>query len=210
MNAAAPLPADTKTRILDAAERVFSQDGFDGASLRTITAAAQVNLAAVNYHFHSKEALFSAVVERRVRPINLRRLELLDAISGKPTVEKIIESFVRPPLEVPDASEIRTLMARLYSVPSDLYKKVIEENFGKVRERFVAALAAALPDAPREELQWGFFLVVGAMAQAMAWSPYIMTLVKDKPNPSAFEDLTARIVCFCAAGLKANSKRVNH
>src|SRR5882757_6020047 len=99
MNAALA-PVDTKTRILDAAERIFSQDGFDAASLRTITAAAQVNLAAVNYHFQTKEALFSAVIERRVKPVNERRIEMLESIAGKPTVEKVLEAFLRPLVEL--------------------------------------------------------------------------------------------------------------
>lgn len=140
-------PIDTKTRILDAAERLFSQDGFDAASLRTITAAAQVNLAAVNYHFHSKEALFSAVIERRARPINKRRLELLEAIPGKLNAERILDAFLRPAMErsAAELSCFRPLMARLHSVPLELHTRIIEENFAPTLNRFVDALSEALP-----------------------------------------------------------------
>ncbi|MCC6391972.1 MAG: helix-turn-helix transcriptional regulator, partial [Bryobacterales bacterium] len=72
----APLPP-TKDRILDAAELLFANHGFDATSLRMITAQASVNLAAVNYHFQSKEALLDATIARRAIPINRRRLELL-------------------------------------------------------------------------------------------------------------------------------------
>lgn len=73
----------TKDRILDAAERLFARDGFDATSLRAITAEAKVNLAAVNYHFQSKEALVQAVIGRRLGPINVRRLELLDGYEAE-------------------------------------------------------------------------------------------------------------------------------
>ena len=201
MNQTALAPVDTKTRILDAAERIFSQDGFDAASLRTITTA-------VNYHFHSKEALFSAVVERRVRPINLRRIQMLDAIVGKPTPEKILEAFLRPPIEIKSgqADIVRPLMARLHGVPGELASRILEENFAAVLHRFVDALSIALPSVTREELQWRMFFVVGTMSQAMAWGPLISKFTSGKGAPD-IEKLTARLVSFGAAGMKASTKR---
>ena len=70
-------PSATKDRILDAAESLFMEHGFEATSLRAITAAAGVNLAAVNYHFGSKEELFQAVLTRRLDPMNQQRVELL-------------------------------------------------------------------------------------------------------------------------------------
>src|SRR5438067_208004 len=67
----------TKSRILDAAERLFLEHGFEATSLRQLTAAAGVNLAAVNYHFGSKEELFQAVLTRRLDPVNQERIDLL-------------------------------------------------------------------------------------------------------------------------------------
>ena len=74
------MAADTKERILNVAERFFADRGFPATSLRDLTSEASVNIASVNYHFGSKEALLAAVLERRLRPVNARRLELLDAI----------------------------------------------------------------------------------------------------------------------------------
>src|SRR5213595_1121734 len=71
------VPVATKDRILDAAESLFMEHGFEATSLRSITAAADVNLAAVNYHFGSKEELFQAVLTRRLDPMNQERLSLL-------------------------------------------------------------------------------------------------------------------------------------
>src|SRR5882724_6771481 len=91
-------PLDTKTRILDAAEKLFGMNGLDATSLRDITAEAQVNLAAVNYHFQSKESLIDAVIERRLGPVNRRRIEMLDAAGPSPSVEQVVDAFLTPPL----------------------------------------------------------------------------------------------------------------
>ena len=77
---------DTKTKILDAAEKLFGNKGFDATSLRDITAGADVNLAAVNYHFQTKESLIDAVIARRLEPVNRRRLEMLAAAGAKVAV----------------------------------------------------------------------------------------------------------------------------
>src|SRR5512143_118352 len=93
--------AETKDRILDAAERLFAEHGFDATSLRMITAEAGVNLAAVNYHFRSKDALIEAVFSRCIRPLNRERLRLLAAVEeasggAPPRLEDVIRAFVTP------------------------------------------------------------------------------------------------------------------
>jgi AcrR family transcriptional regulator len=215
MNAAIG-PHDTKTRILDAAERIFSQDGFDAASLRSITAAAQVNLAAVNYHFQTKEALFSAAIERRVQPINRRRIEMLDGLTGKPTVEKILRAFLAPVLEANTGEPAisRQLMARLHGVPRELHTRILEENFAPLMRRFVEALTAALPGALPKDVQWRLFFLIGSMVQTMAWGTIMSKFIDDEPDVNG--DLTARLVSFGAAGIRASAaksqstKRANH
>src|ERR1700743_947942 len=102
---------DTKTRILDAAEKLFGLKGFEATSLRDITAEADVNLAAVNYHFQSKESLIDAVIARRLEPVNRPRLELLAAAGPNPTVEQIVEAFVGPVVQQ-DQSAMLPMMGR--------------------------------------------------------------------------------------------------
>src|SRR5271170_658046 len=87
---------DTKSRILDSAEKLFGLNGFEATSLRDITAEAQVNLAAVNYHFQSKDSLIDAVIARRIEPVNRRRYEMLDAAGPNPSIEQIVEAFLAP------------------------------------------------------------------------------------------------------------------
>src|SRR5271168_2133017 len=90
---------DTKSRILDSAEKLFGLNGFESTSLRDITREAEVNLAAVNYHFQSKDHLIDAVIARRIEPVNRRRMEMLDAAGENPTIEQVLEAFIVPVVE---------------------------------------------------------------------------------------------------------------
>ena len=92
---------DTKERILNTAERLFGEHGFAGTSLRAIAKNAGVNLAAIHYHFGSKEALLLAALGRYAAPVNQRRLQLIQEVeeatgNEPPSVEKILEIFVAP------------------------------------------------------------------------------------------------------------------
>jgi AcrR family transcriptional regulator len=85
---------ETQSRLLDSAETLFMEHGYEATRLRQITSAANVNLAAVNYHFGGKEGLFQSVLMRRLDPLNQERLKLLDELEdgahGTPlTAEKI-------------------------------------------------------------------------------------------------------------------------
>src|SRR5437867_6100600 len=93
----------SKERILDVAERLFAERGFAATSLRNITAEAAVNLAAVHYHFGSKDELIEAVFARRLGPLNRERLRLLEACraaagGGSPSVEELLEALIAPAL----------------------------------------------------------------------------------------------------------------
>src|SRR5215469_13108585 len=118
---------DTKARILDAAEKLFGQKGFEATSLRDITAEAQVNLAAVNYHFQSKESLIDAVIARRIEPVNRHRLEMLDAAGPNPTLEQILRAFLLPVLEL-KTDTVVPLLGRTLSDPQQFVEKVYKKH----------------------------------------------------------------------------------
>src|SRR2546430_15599341 len=92
---------ETRTRILDAAEELFMLHGFEGTSMRILTAKAGVNLAAVNYHFGSKDALIEAVFRRRLDPMNVARIGELDklaAAESAPPPDAVLRAFITPRL----------------------------------------------------------------------------------------------------------------
>src|SRR6478672_8382007 len=110
---------DTKKRILDVAERLFADQGFAGTSLRGIIADAGVNLAAVHYHFRSKEALLEAVLIRRIGPLNQERLALLDQCGISPQLEDVLGALFAPTIRMilssPEGRVFGKLVGRLHS-----------------------------------------------------------------------------------------------
>src|SRR5712692_10160930 len=117
----------TKDRILDAAEKLFGTDGFEATSLRDITTNAQVNLAAVNYHFQSKDSLIESVIARRIEPVNRKRLEMLDAAGENPSVEEILRAFLSPLLDL-ELDCVRPLMGRILSNPTQFVERVYKKH----------------------------------------------------------------------------------
>jgi AcrR family transcriptional regulator len=208
MNHAA-LKLDTKQRILDSAERLFAQDGFDSTSLRNIIADAQVNLAAIHYHFHSKEALLSAVILRRLEPINRRRLEMLDACEraagAKPvSVEAILEAFLAPAFRValgPDGGSFAKLMGRIFSEKSLVLR--IKPHMGPMLGRFLQALQQAVPELPAAEVFWRLQFIGGAMAITLLKGKDLDVLSEGLCDTSDVEGTLRRLVDFGAAGFRA-------
>ena len=192
-------PADTKTRLLDAAEKLFGQHGFDATSLRDITADAQVNLAAVNYHFQSKESLMDAVIERRLEPVNLRRLEMLAAAGPAPSVEQIVEAFLAPMLMLEVLPAI-PLIGRVLSNPSQFVGRVYKKHFMHIIQCFSEALGVALPDLPAEERFWRLQFMAGSMSHVLALSGVLPLL---SGQPFNRQRVMSRLVVFLAAGLRA-------
>lgn len=193
--------SETKDKILDAAERVFSEHGYAAASLRAIIADAGVNLAAVHYHFGSKEKLLIEVVRRRVGPINDERLRLLDeceraAGGGHLAVEKVLEAFLVPTMVVfrhPKGPMFVRLMGRMYV--DSVLGKLAQSVFSEVVARFTAAMHRSLPELPMDELLWRMFLGGGVMGQAM---------LAGREAPGFSEDETVdRLVTFLSAGFRA-------
>ena len=202
---------DTRDRILDVAERMFGERGFPATSLRDITTEAGVNVASVNYHFGSKEALLAEVLERRLQPINERRLELLDAAEARagnepPALEAIIRAFLSPPFHSQrewgeKGRSFLRLVGRIHSETNEEFRATFMKQFDAVIQRFTTALRRALPDLDEAELSWRMLFMVGSMAFTMSWGP---TLVSRGPNVARDpEDVLESLVLYAAAGMAA-------
>lgn len=198
----------TKERILGAAEQLFAQHGFEGASLRQVTAAANVNLAAVNYHFGSKENLINEVFRRRLDELNARRLAALDAVAAHPDVslDSLLDAFIRPALEMSldrtGGGNFVRVLARAYAEHNDALRKFLSENYGHVMKRFHAVFARLLPDLDKEELYWRLDIVAGALTYAMA----DFGVIKRKSGVTEQmhrERAAEHLIRFAAAGLRA-------
>jgi AcrR family transcriptional regulator len=198
---------ETHDRILDAAEKLFSDAGFDATSIRQIVAAANVNLAAVHYHFHSKEALLDAVVARRAGPVNAQRIVLLDAIeaeaAGQPVpVERILVAFLQPVLDaVTDRPHVSRLIARIHA--EGHMARLMRTEFAPVVARFLAAFRKSLPHLPPDEIFWRVGFTIGAMAASIN-GPDLPVMRGYSTAARARTDF-GRLVAFLAAGFRAPS-----
>ncbi|WP_181919333.1 TetR/AcrR family transcriptional regulator [Alkalilimnicola ehrlichii] len=202
--------ADTKERILDAAEALFSEHGFVNTSMRSITQSANVNLAAVNYHFGSKEELIKAVFARRLLPLNEERIRRLDDVLAQGvTLERLLEAFIAPHLELSqDHEEVGDRFVRLigrgYTDHAEFLRDHIHQLNKPCVARFKEAFAAELPHLPRKELSWRLHFLVGAVAHTMAGPDMIRLMagrrISDHGNAQA---LVQRLIPFLAAGLQA-------
>jgi AcrR family transcriptional regulator len=207
---------DTRERILDAAELVFMQHGYDGSSMRVVTAEAGVNLAAANYHFGSKEALMQAVLRRRLDVINSERMRRLDEAeakaAGKPLKPSvIIDCFFGTLLRVAADQQaggetFLRLLGRTITDPSDFIRTFMSAEYADVLERYKQAMFRSLPDVPKAEIVWRFHFMLGATSYAIAGTD-ALELVTDwqveEGSVAQDENLLPRLMSFLLGGLRA-------
>lgn len=209
----------TRSRILDAAEQLFARHGFAATSLRTITAAADANLAAVNYHFGSKERLIAAVFARRFEPLNqerLRRLDGLERAAGDAPVEleRIAAAFVQPAASLARSSNggvevLMQLFGRLHTEPNEQIRELIFEQFGEVLRRYMAAFGRALPELETDEIFCRLHFAVGALSHTLLDPHRLRFASADAPAQESLERVIERLVAFVVAGFRAPATGCN-
>ena len=198
----------TKDRILGAAEELFAQFGFAGTSLRQVTGRADVNIAAVNYHFGSKENLVNEVFRRRMDVMSAQRLSQLKQAQGAAPgqLEPILAAFVEPALAMAQdkhgGGAFIRVIARAYAEKNDGLRKFLSDHYGHVLREFGKAIAACVPSLSKEELYWRLDFLAGALTYAMA----DFGLIK---RPSGVSEAAHRqraaqeLIRFAAAGIKS-------
>ena len=205
---------ETRTRILDVAEELFMQHGFEATSMRLLTSTARVNLAAVNYHFGSKDALIEALFHRRLDPMNAERIAALDALEQQAgeqplAAEQIIRAFIGTSLRmIEDARgggrNFIRLLGRAYTEPAKQIRALIGQLHAPVMERFKAALARALPQIPLDELVWRMHFMFGTLSYTLAATDTVQLIAGCKPEDRYDARLLeARLIAFLCAGLLA-------
>jgi len=208
------LSQDTKSRILDAAESLFMEHGFEATSLRQLTAAAGVNLAAVNYHFGSKEELFQAVLTRRLDPMNQERIDLLaryeqEAGARPLTCERILSAMLIPALrlsrdEKRGGKNFLRVLGRAYADPAPFIRNFLSAQYAEMIGRFKDAFQKALPHLTKQELTWRLHFVMGALSYTLAGTDSLKLMMQVLSHEEDNDELLLqRLAPFLAAGLKA-------
>ncbi len=198
----------TKERILSAAEMLFAQFGFAGTSLRQVTSRADVNLAAVNYHFGSKENLVNEVFRRRMDEMSQARLEAL-AVARAQTedrLEAVLGAFIEPALALTldrqGGSSFVRVLARAYAEKNERLRKFLSDNYGHVLREFSRTLAECVPTLSKEQLYWRLDFIAGALTYAMADFGSIRRPagVSEKMHG---QRAASELIVFASAGLRA-------
>lgn len=205
------MKVDTPARILEVAEELFASEGYRAVSLRSIMRASGVNIAAVHYHFGSKEALLERIFELHCAPMNDRRLSMLAACRAEagrpPMLEQILEAYLRPALH-PANGDVRAqrfmrLRAAIAHEQADLSQQIVARYFNAVTGKFVEALAAELGHLPREDFYWRLHFLLGAQYYTLANPGRIQVISSDACDPSDAERAIRELVVFAAAGFRA-------
>jgi AcrR family transcriptional regulator len=200
-----------RERILEVAERMFAEHGMAGVGLRAITTEAGVNLASIAYHFGSKDGLLEALFAQRAAPIAQERLRLLEQVRAaqtKPTLEQVLDAFLRPALTLGVQPQFGgpafvKLRARLGIEPESLARKILSKAFDLSSRVFIDALAAAVPDMPRGEIEWRFHFMLGTMFYTMANTGRIQSLTDGRCDPGKVNDALGHMIPFLAAGFRS-------
>lgn len=205
---------DTATRILDAAEALFVEHGFEATSMRMITQRAEVNLAAVNYHFGSKDALFQGVFTRRLTPLTQLAVHNLDqleaAAAGRAlSVAAIVQAFMDAALDIAHDPKrggviFVRLLSRTFIEAHPVLREALPKHYEELVARYARATAQALPGLDGTELQWRLNFAFSAIFNAFAGNNILRLFVTDPVVNARDPRLIATyLVPFVVAGLTA-------
>ncbi len=201
----------TKTKIMKAAEELFAHSGFHHTTMRAITASAGVNLAAINYHFGSKESLLAAIFDAYLKPINAERVRRLTEVAEKarmtsviPDLEEVMRAFLEPTLvlflEGAGAEHFRIIIGRAMSEPNQAVRRIFLKRVMPVIDILLGLLQQSLVKSSQSEVAWKLRFALGAMSHTLSshahHSPFAMG---DSKEPS---EIVEMLIVFIIKGMQ--------
>lgn len=208
-------PSESKRRLLEAAERLFAEHGFDRVSVRDVTVAVKANVAAVNYHFGSREELVELVIGRCLMPVldeRLARMDLLEKRGGgkKAAVEEILDAWVRPVvgsarktnLEEPWFSK---LLGRIFFLPVSELPEEVRFKVKVAKDQLLRVLGKVLPHLGSDELGWRVQFLEGGLIHLLVNQESSPVGGGDGADSASMDSMLGRIIRCSAAGLKEGS-----
>jgi len=200
--------SEPKRRILAAAEQLFAERGFESVSVRDVTQLAKANVAAVNYHFGTREGMISLVVSHYLVPANderLARLEALEKKWGKSIpLEEVLDAYVRPLVGIVRKSELSEAMVcklfgRILALQGAGMPQAFEDQMRHLNDRFTRALGKSLPSLAPEELAWRMHFVVGALIHLLTHQDL---LDRGPGGAPSLDAILGRFLRFSVSGLR--------
>lgn len=210
---------DTKQEILNAAEALFARVGYHASSMRAITESAGVNLALVNYHFGSKEALLEAVIARRLSLVNGLRVKRLKEIRNRskekdmrPDIEEVLRAYIEPVSGSDEKdkgwADFTNLIGRAFTGPDETVQEILLRHMKPVNQLMLDLLGAALPGLSKEEVFWRYQFVVGALGRAIRMNSFPGYDPLKKNFEAGSGAMIEMLVPFASAGMEAANRRV--
>ncbi|WP_175856469.1 TetR/AcrR family transcriptional regulator [Burkholderia anthina] len=197
-----------RERVLDAAERLFAEGGFDGVSMRDIATTAQVGLPLIVYHFETKRNLYRSLFERRKTVLEARLAALHSPVdAGEDPIEHIVRAFVVPVIQIQGTEAgiaYAKLVAREASDPRESERGIVADYFDPFAKEFVKAIRKALPGHDTRYANWAYLFAVGALVMSV-FDRRIERISSGKVKPDDLRRKTEYLVNFIAAGIRAGS-----
>ncbi|NOR10318.1 MAG: TetR family transcriptional regulator [Desulfovibrionaceae bacterium] len=204
---------DTRQRIIDAAEQLFAEKGFNNTTMRAITGLAEVNLAAVNYHFGSKESLLQEVFERHILPLNKERRQRLEAVreearthNRKLQPRAILSAFIVPTLKLrdagPSARNFLSLVGRSLSDPDDTPGHIFFTNMQPMIKLIFDMLCEALPDCQPSQVYWRLRFALSAMGQVLIENNFSGNLLPHVDSDQKTSQIQELLLDFVTRGME--------
>ena len=202
----------TRKRILSAAEKIFARGGYRAMTLREVTNEANVNLAAVNYHFGSKTNLMRSLIRERFEPINRIRLQLLDARitahAPRPVpLTEIYDALFRPlftGMESAPANDttLMQIIGRALTEPADFMRSLHKEFFAELSMRFMAEIQRSCPELTQEQLQYRFFLSISTMIGTVIEQVRLENISGGKLDGTNLDRILEELTAYVVAGFQ--------
>ncbi|HEV8036484.1 TetR/AcrR family transcriptional regulator [Yoonia sp.] len=201
---------DLRVAILDSAEQVFSEHGYNGSRMRDIASKSNVNQALINYYFQSKQHLFDQVFLRRGKHIGRRREELLDALLAQPaapSVEELVRAYLTPQWDMKYSSESGAafvkLQARLHAEPEEHALRLRREVYDQSAKRYISAISDALPELSKPTVGLRMAFLIGAYLFMLNDVDRLNDLTDNQLGKVDKTEVLDNLVIFLSAGMTA-------
>ncbi len=212
------MQCDTKIKLLDHAERLFAEKGIRATSIRDLASAAKVNVAAVNYHFGSKDGLMTQVIERRLVPLNQVREERLTLVLSiaesegrQPKIEDLLRALIEPTFEfaarLPESQPFLELVGRAMSGTDAQFREIFHRQFEPLFQILDTATQSALPHIPPQELRCRLYFAMGSLHSAMRMIGRKESVLLPTSKTHNIPVVTEMVLNFIASGLQAPCTR---
>lgn len=198
--------------ILDAAEKVFAERGYEGASMRQIADAADIAQALLHYHFHTKDRLYEAVFERRSTVINAQRRHLLNTLFAgtiAPTIEDVLKTYYEPVMSSAGAGNaaFAQMVASLTLGNDERATTLITKYYDPIAREYIAAFRKVEPGLSDAMATWVYLLALGARTHVSPVSKRAERLSDGACRTSDFTESLSILIEFVTAGIKALAVR---